>query len=73
MKSAAMPQYPITVRFDDGEEWVLQNEAELASSLEWFDSEDPTQEAAALDAAGNKICVVVRAHKLLKLELMRSR
>jgi hypothetical protein len=72
MKPNAAPRFPITVRFGDGEEWVFRNEAELASSLEWFDSDDPTQDAAALDAAGNEIRVVVREHQLLKLELVRS-
>lgn len=63
------PQYPILVRFSDGDRWSLDNEAELGGTLEWFDSEDPEEEAEVIDALGRRVTVKVEAHRVLRLEL----
>ena len=66
------PQYPITVRCDDDDDegpYIFDNEGELAQTLEWFDSEDPEQEATAHDAHGRRVRILVIAHDLVAFEL----
>lgn len=57
-------EFPLHVCFDDGDEWVLDTPIEVASSLEWFDSDDPTETAIVTDALGRRVTVRVDAHQL---------
>jgi hypothetical protein len=41
------------------QEWILENESELGSNLEWFYSRDPNENAEVTDKNGNKVVVVV--------------
>ena len=59
------PTFPIKVFFhEDGTEWVLNNEDELCSNLEWFDSNDPNEKASITDNNGKEIFVVIEALEL---------
>lgn len=67
------PEYPIKVVFkEDGETWILNNEEELATSLEWFDSESPTENAMAIDNQGRAIRIKVEKLELVTFELKES-
>jgi hypothetical protein len=64
------PEFPITVTFhEDGEKWVLESAHELASSLEWFDSDDPDENADVVDALGRRVRLKVEKLKVLQFEL----
>jgi hypothetical protein len=66
------PRYPITVTFhDDGEVCTLDNEAEAASTLEWFDSEDPEWNGTVVDSDGRPVRIKVEAHRMVEF-LIRS-
>ncbi len=43
------PEFPLKVIFNDGDEWILNNVEEVEGSLEWFDSDEPQEEATLLD------------------------
>ena len=65
MSDSDLPCFPISVIFhEDGDKWVLKNHAELASSLEWFDSRDENENASVTHSNGRQVIVVVE-----KLEL----
>ena len=60
------PEFPVTVTFqEDGDQWVFDTLEELECSLEWFDSEDPAENATTVDAK----CRAVRV-KVIKLEAL---
>ena len=60
MKHHIYPEFPITVTFlDDGDEWVLDNEIELAENLEWFNSDDPEEKTIIKDKNGKAVKLVV--------------
>lgn len=63
------PRYPVKVRFRDGDDWTLNDEMEIAATLEWFDSEAPDQDAVATDAAGRRLRIIVRNHVISQLIL----
>lgn len=72
LRAGAVPEFPIRVTFhEDGEEWVLDSFDELASSLEWFDSDDPTENASVVDGKGRPVRVKVEALELLRFELVQ--
>jgi hypothetical protein len=48
----------------------LDNEVELGCTLEWFESEDPEEEAEVIDALGRRVSVKVEAHRVIRLELV---
>ncbi len=61
------PVFPITVTFlEDGDKWILNNESELASNLEWFDSRDPDENAEIVDQLNRH--VRVKVEKLVLIE-----
>ena len=62
------PEFPVTVKFDDGEEWVLNDVEEVESSLVWFDSEDAEEEATVFDRFGRLVRLKVEALQLLIFE-----
>ncbi|WP_447926997.1 hypothetical protein [Vreelandella sp. EE27] len=60
------PVFPVTIAFEeDGDKWVLDNENQLASNLEWFDSRDPEQRAYALDGLNRRVRIKVEKLMLL--------
>lgn len=64
------PEYPIRVFFeDDGETWDFDNEKELASTLEWFDSEAPDEHAGVVDKLGRPVKLKVKELRVLLFEL----
>ncbi len=64
------PEFPITVTFhEDGEIWVLDSIAELACNLEWFDSDDPEENASVTDATGRPVRIKVENLDVLVFEL----
>ncbi len=57
------PSYPIKIKFlEDGNEWVLADETELAQNLEWFDSNDEDENVEVSDRNGQSVELVVEAH-----------
>lgn len=67
------PEFPITVTFhEDGDVWVLNSIEEVASSLEWFDSEDPTQRATVTDREGRAVHLQVKKLDVLVFELRQE-
>ncbi len=64
------PRLPIKVLFlEDGDEWILDNEIEIATSLEWFDSDSPDENAIVTDADGRLVRVKVEKLEIITLEL----
>ena len=64
------PTFPIKVVFlEDGEEWIHENEQELANNLEWFNSEDPEDQALVTDKQGRAVTLVIEALQIKQLEL----
>ena len=63
------PQFPLTILFADGEAWVLDNEEMIPGTLEWFDSDDPAEEANVTDARGRSVRLHVVALVVRKCEL----
>lgn len=64
------PVFPIKVFFkEDGDEWILDNEDEIASSLEWFNSEDPEENTIVTDKNGNPVKLVIEKLEIKQLEL----
>jgi hypothetical protein len=65
------PKRPITVRFrEDGEEWILDSDVEIAGSLEDFDSDDPSENAEVWDADRRLVRLRVKAQRIITLELL---
>jgi hypothetical protein len=65
-----LPEYPIKIVFEEFEEtWVLKNEEELTSSLEWFDSDSTEEPAIVTDSRGRDVKMKVENLKLLVFEL----
>jgi len=63
-------KYPLTVFFsEDGEEWVLENEVEVANNLEWFDSNDPNEKARVTDKDGRVVRLLVKNLEVIELKL----
>jgi hypothetical protein len=66
MCSTATPEYPLRVFFDDdGEEQVFDNAMEAECTLEWFDSDDPGQQAHVVDAKGRAVRLVIDTHRVV--------
>ena len=65
------PEYPIKVGFEeDGETWILNNDKELATTLEWFDSDAPDEHAKVTDKLGRAVRIKIEKLELLVFELM---
>lgn len=63
------PEYPLRVKFDDGEEWTLETPHEVECNLEWFDSEGADRSAVVLDRRGRRVRLIVHALTILTCEL----
>ena len=56
----ASPEYPIKIFFyEDKEEWILNDEVELATNLEWFDNNDPKERVTITDNQDRPVHLVV--------------
>lgn len=64
-----LPEYPIKIDFEYGETWVLKNEEELATSLEWFDSDSEEEPTVITDNQGRAVKLKVDNLKLVLFEL----
>ena len=67
--SEEQPEFPITVKFDDGDVWEFENVGEIACTLEWFNSDDPEEEAIVFDNKNRKVRVKVDELNLTVFEL----
>lgn len=66
------PTFPVTVGFEeDGEEWTFDSIEEMACSLEWFDSDDPEENATVRDAHGRAVRIKVERLEVKVFELLR--
>jgi len=67
--SIETPVYPIQIIFSETNEVITcANELELATALEWFDSEDTQENAVVTDNLGRSIEL-----KIVGLQIIRSR
>ena len=70
MEMKTAPEYPIRVIFhEDNEEWLLNNEVEVATNLEWFDSEDPEEQTTVTDNQGRPVRLIVKELVVIVCEL----
>ena len=54
------PSFPLTIFFhEDGDIWTLNNEIEVATNLEWFDSTSPDEKASVKDSLGRSVILLV--------------
>ena len=64
------PEFPVTVTLhEEGEVFVLNSLKELACQLEWFDSDDPEENASVTDAKGRAIRTKIEKLSVLVFEL----
>jgi len=71
------PLFPIKYVFhgdenDDPEEEAYEDLKELACNLEWFDSEDPEENATILDAQGRQVRLKIVALDAIVFELKKE-
>lgn len=66
-------EFPLHVKFDDGEEWILNTIEEVECNLEWFDTDDCDKSAEVFDDQGRHVRLKVEALKLLVCELMENK
>ena len=65
------PSFPLKVIFhEDGEAWIISDEEDAACTLEWFDSDNPDENASVTDSMGRKVRLVVDELVLKKCELV---
>lgn len=63
-------EYPIKIIFhEDNEEWILNNEIEVANNLEWFNSQDPEENATITDNKGRPVRLIVKELEIVVCEL----
>lgn len=63
------PKFPIKVIFhEDSSEWVLDNIDQVGSNLEWFDSDDPSENTDIYDANNRLLSVKVEKLSVLRFE-----
>ncbi len=64
------PEFPIKVTFlEDSDVWVFDNEEEMACSMEWFDSDDPEEQAIVIDNQERPIRLKVQKLEIVCFEL----
>lgn len=64
------PEFPIRVKFADGDEWVLENEDQVANNLEWFDTDDPQEDTEVIDARERAVRLKVVGLKVIHCEIV---
>jgi len=67
------PEFPLKVIFDDGDEWILNTVEEVEGSLEWFDSDEPEEEATILDKLNRPVRLKVQGLRLSVFELIEQK
>ncbi len=65
-------ELPLYVKFDDGEEWILNTVEEIECNLEWFDTDDGDKSAEVFDNQGRSVRLKVEGLQLFVCELMES-
>lgn len=66
----ARPKFPVKIIFfEDHDEWIFENEGEIASNLEWFDSRNPAENAEVVDQLNRRVRVKVEKLELIELFL----
>lgn len=64
------PEFPITIEFlEDNTKWLLKNSHELEINLEWFDSEDPEENAIVLDFKSRPVILKIECLELKEFRL----
>ena len=69
---AGKPEFPVKVKYSDGEEVELENEMELACDLEFFDSEHPEEDTLIFDRLGREVILKIEKLELIKFELKKK-
>ncbi|MBI1926907.1 hypothetical protein HYR99_22015 [Candidatus Poribacteria bacterium] len=64
------PEFPLKVIFNDDDEWILNTVEEVEGSLEWFDCDEPQEEATILDKLNRPVRLKVQDLQLLVFELI---
>jgi len=64
------PDYPLHVKFADGEEWIFSDAHEAEVNLEWFDSDQSDEQAHVFDAYSRPVRLKIEALSLLVCELI---
>ena len=63
------PVFPIVVEFlEDGTVWTLESVSEVETNLEWFDSEDPEENAVVRDANNRLVSLKVKQLQLIEFK-----
>jgi hypothetical protein len=66
------PLFPIKVHFfEDGDEWIFDDDADIAQNLEWFDSDDIEENASVTDRLNRPVRLKVEALSIIVLELAK--
>lgn len=64
------PEFPLTVTFlDTNEEWIMDNKDDIRNELEWFDSNDPEENARVIDKSGRQVDLKVAALDIIIFKL----
>ncbi|HAC14393.1 MAG TPA: hypothetical protein DCE78_00390 [Bacteroidetes bacterium] len=63
------PKLPLHVMFEDGDHWILYNDDEIASSLEWYDSNDEDDTTKVIDDLGRPVKLKIEALIIIYCEL----
>jgi hypothetical protein len=68
------PVFPLTVHFNDGRTQRFTTPEGLASTLEWFDTHDPSdshtdEHGTVTDAHGHPVRLQVEALEIVRMEL----
>ena len=66
-----IPEFPITITFEDGERVSYQDVEDIELNLEDFDSE-LAPECTVEDSSGREVILIVRLLRLKTLELAQS-
>jgi hypothetical protein len=69
------PLFPLTIHFADGRQRTFTTPAGLAGTLEWFDTDDPSdaitdEHGTAVDAQHRPVRLKVAALEIVRCELM---
>lgn len=71
--SGQEPTFPINVRFNETRDVVFyENIEDLVTGLEWFDSEDASEDASVHDCQGRKVRVLIAKLELLEFCLIEN-
>ena len=67
------PSFPLVIVFhEDNDRWTLNNLEEVAQNLEWFDSDDPDEQATVTDSEGRLVKLKVEVLTVIECALKNS-